>query len=98
MSRYQQDNPVRLSAYNSEKAGRSFTQNLLRNPRSEEDKNTTAAKLRGHLVASMGEFVGTFLFLFFAFAWHQIVANQTNPQTAEDGSPSAEAIMYISLG
>ncbi|KAK5113167.1 hypothetical protein LTR85_010985 [Meristemomyces frigidus] len=58
-------------------------------------------KYRNHFIAMMGEFAGTFLFLFFAFAATQ-VANAANSGAAtSDGSlsqvPNANTLMYISL-
>lgn len=59
-------------------------------------------KIRNHFIAMMGEFCGTFLFLFFAFAATQ-VANQSSSgaNSSGDGSlsqtPNASALMYISL-
>jgi aquaporin related protein len=47
-------------------------------------------KLRGHIVAMTGEFVGTFLFLFFALGGTQVANSIPN-------SSSSEPIMYISL-
>ena len=46
------------------------------------------------LVSMLGEFVGTYLFLFFAFAGTQ-VAN-TTPGKAGDG-PNTSTLLYISL-
>ncbi|KAH6855483.1 aquaporin-like protein [Chaetomium sp. MPI-CAGE-AT-0009] len=54
---------------------------------------------RNNIVAALGEFVGTFLFLFFAFAGTQ-VAN-TPPPTSANGSdtalPNTSNLMFISL-
>lgn len=47
--------------------------------------------VRNHFVAFLGEFVGTFLFLFFAFAATQ-VANMINP-----GIVTVSGLLYISL-
>lgn len=47
-------------------------------------------KVRGHIVAVLGEFVGTFLFLFIAFA-ATLNANTTNDQIVSKN-------LYISLG
>lgn len=58
----------------------------------------TTSDLRDHLVAATGEFVGTTLFLFYAFAWHQTVAMQAIPATATNGMMTAESVFYISFG
>ena len=61
--------------------------------------------IRNHLVAMSGEFTGTFLFLFFAYAGTQ-VAKSTNTQSQTQGAvptPIAEQVLnssqllYISL-
>lgn len=63
-------------------------------------------KVRNHFIAMVGEFCGTFLFLFFAFAGTQVAnaaANANNAATAgtSDGSlskaPNANVLLYISL-
>jgi len=57
-----------------------------------DDGGYLAKDVRGHLVAMTGEFVGTFMFLFFAFAATQI-ANTITPPTA----PSLDQLLFISL-
>lgn len=57
-------------------------------------------KVRNHFIAMMGEFVGTFLFLFFAFAGTQI-GNAASPPTGDQGTisqiPNASVLLYIAL-
>ncbi|KAF2773978.1 aquaporin-like protein [Teratosphaeria nubilosa] len=66
-------------------------------------------KIRNHFIAMCGEFVGTFLFLFFAFAATQ-VANQAATGSTTSGAnssggttgsisqvPNASTLLYISL-
>jgi aquaporin related protein len=60
-------------------------------------------KFRNHFIAMVGEFIGTFLFLFFAFSATQ-VANAAAlgvGNTTSDGSlsqaPNAQSLMYIAL-
>ena len=50
----------------------------------------TSKDVRGHLVAMSGEFVGTTLFLFFAFAATQIAVN------AQDADPLVR-LLFISM-
>jgi aquaporin related protein len=50
---------------------------------------------RSNIVAGLGEFVGTFLFLFFAFAGTQ-VAN-TPPPNGSDALPNTSNLMFIAL-
>ena len=51
-------------------------------------------KVRNHFIAMLGEFVGTFMFLFFAFSATQ-VAN-TGPAGGPGGA-NTSALLYISL-
>ncbi|KAL2257679.1 hypothetical protein VTK26DRAFT_9313 [Humicola hyalothermophila] len=55
--------------------------------------------MRNNIVAALGEFVGTFLFLFFSFAGTQIAT--TPPPTAPAGSdfalPNAANLIFIAL-
>lgn len=56
-------------------------------------------KVRNHFIAMAGEFVGTFLFLFFAFAGTQ-VANSQNGGGANNTlsqAPDPAQLLYISL-
>ena len=63
-------------------------------------------RIRNHFVAMVGEFCGTFLFLFFAFAGTQVAntaaaaSTAFNPQNS-DGSlsqaPNAPVLLYIAL-
>jgi aquaporin related protein len=54
---------------------------------------STVLSVKNHCVASVGEFVGTFLFLFFAFAGTQTANEAINPTTG----PDLEQLLYISL-
>ena len=54
--------------------------------------NFTSETFQGHFVAMTGEFVGTFMFLFFAFAATQI-ANTLTPPT----EPNLNQLLFISL-
>ncbi|PSK46108.1 Aquaporin-1 [Elsinoe australis] len=59
-------------------------------------------KFRNHFIAMMGEFCGTFLFLFFAFSATQVAnASTIGSDTGGNGSlsqvPNTGALMYISL-
>lgn len=62
-----------------------------------EDVEPSKGKgLRGHFVAATGEFVGTFMFLWFAFAGQLMVTDQASDK-APDGSKSAQSVVFISL-
>lgn len=59
-------------------------------------------RIRNHFIAMIGEFVGTFLFLFFAFSATQVAnASTSDAGSGGDGSltqaPNAGALLYISL-
>ncbi|KAL2157090.1 hypothetical protein VTH06DRAFT_7046 [Thermothelomyces fergusii] len=60
---------------------------------------TRPATARNNIVAALGEFVGTFLFLFFSFAGTQIA--NTPPPTAPEGSetplPNPSNLIFIAL-
>ncbi|KAK4981411.1 putative aquaporin-3 [Elasticomyces elasticus] len=52
--------------------------------------------LRKHLVAALAEFVGTFLFLYFAFAGHTMAVQQASDQ-GRNGTNSAQTVIFISM-
>ncbi|PNS16004.1 Aquaporin-1 [Sphaceloma murrayae] len=59
-------------------------------------------KFRNHFIAMLGEFCGTFLFLFFAFSATQVANASTATTGAEDSGsisqvPNPSALLYISL-
>ena len=61
-------------------------------------------KVRNHFVAMVGEFCGTFLFLFFAFAGTQIANSAAAAQTSSDAkspslplAPNTSVLLYIAL-
>ncbi|CAO1600116.1 Aquaporin-1 [Xanthoria calcicola] len=51
---------------------------------------------RNHFIAMLGEFAGTFLFLFFAFAGTQ-VANTKAPDAPIASAPDPASLLYIAL-
>ncbi|KAF2223176.1 aquaporin-like protein [Elsinoe ampelina] len=51
---------------------------------------------KNHLVATTSEFVGTFLFLYFAYAGHQMAVDQAG-QTGPNGTVSAQTVIYIAM-
>ena len=56
----------------------------------------TAPAIRGHFVAASGEFVGTFMFLFFAFLGHTMAVDQA-PNSGSNGSNSNQTVIYIAM-
>ncbi|KAK1830634.1 aquaporin-like protein [Podospora conica] len=61
---------------------------------------TRPVTMRNNITAFLGEFVGTFLFLFFAFAGTQVANTPAPSGTLPDGSPAPPnllAVLFISL-
>ena len=54
--------------------------------------------IKNHFVAASGEFVGTFLFLYFAFATHLMAVDQADAVALGNRQNSAQTVVYISLG
>jgi len=56
--------------------------------------------IRNHLIAMTAEFIGTFLFLFFAFSAAQVAVTSTNLKaiSPETAGPDTTNILFISLG
>lgn len=52
--------------------------------------------MQAHFVAAVGEFVGTFLFLYFSYAGNAMVVNQASAR-GPNGSMSSETVVFISL-
>lgn len=57
-----------------------------------DEPQSSSVIVQGHLIAMSGEFVGTTMFLFFAFGGTQI-ANTLTPET----TPNLGQLLYISL-
>lgn len=51
---------------------------------------------KNHLVATSSEFVGTFMFLYFAFLGHQMAVDQAG-ETGANGGNSSQTVIYIAL-
>lgn len=52
--------------------------------------------VRKHFVAATGEFVGTFLFLYFAFAGHSMAVQQAG-EVGPNGTNSSQTVIYIAM-
>lgn len=57
-----------------------------------EERGSVSKAIKGHIVAMSGEFVGTTMFLFFAFGGTQIANTLTSPD-----EPDLSQLLYISL-
>lgn len=91
-------NPAQLDGFAPEQSSTaSFRKSLMKRSEYEANRDAKGARLRDHLVAASGEFVGTVLFLYFAFAWQLIAISQQNAAGA-GGTPSSEQVMYIAVG
>ncbi|KAK1076824.1 hypothetical protein LTR33_008611, partial [Friedmanniomyces endolithicus] len=60
-----------------------------------KDSNSQTA-FQGHMIAASGEFVGTFLFLFFGFIGH-LMAVDTAPNSGKNGVNSNQTVIYIAM-
>lgn len=60
------------------------------------DMSSQLSMVQAHLVAASGEFVGTFLFLYFAYAGHLMAARQAGT-SALAGGPSSETVVFVAL-
>lgn len=53
--------------------------------------------LEGHIVAASSEFVGTFMFLLFAFAGQLMMTNQASERSIKNGGTSSQQNVFIAL-
>lgn len=58
----------------------------------EEEKQSKWRQLRGHLVAAASEFIGTTMFLWFAFA-----GTQASAQNGASAASSSQGLLFVSL-
>ncbi|CAN9345195.1 unnamed protein product [Alternaria alternata] len=73
-------------------------------PRNESDYDVPApepkkhlSSLEGHIVAASGEFVGTFMFLFFAFSGQLMITNQASDRSILNGGTSSQQNIFTAL-
>jgi aquaporin related protein len=85
-------NPLRRPGTNASHNASHRNRDLERNRQDKTNDGYLPKDYRAHLVAMSGEFVGTFMFLFFAFAATQI-ANTLTPST----EPNLNQLLFISL-
>lgn len=67
------------------------------NPRTHTNKDSKPNALKNHLVAASGEFVGTFMFLYFAYAGHLMIVNQTAETALSNSANSSQTVIFIGL-
>jgi hypothetical protein len=78
--------------------------NARSRPRRESDYDVPAPEpkkhistMEGHLVAASGEFVGTFMFLFFCFSGQLMITNQASERSILNGGPSSQQNIFTAL-
>lgn len=84
-------NPLRRPGASSSSAHPQPSADIERQRGRNDEPNSHSKTVRGHIVAMSGEFVGTTMFLFFAFGGTQI-ANTIDPNI-----PNLGQLTYISL-
>jgi aquaporin related protein len=53
--------------------------------------------MTGHFVAATGEFVGTFMFLYFAFACQIMLNTQGSETSVQNNGPSSQTMVFVAL-
>ena len=72
---------------------------MAKGKKADKMKGPHLTKMQTHLVATVGEFVGTFLFLYFAYAGNLMAASRASSTapTSAGGGMSSETVIFISL-
>jgi aquaporin rerated protein, other eukaryote len=52
--------------------------------------------MRGHMVAAVGEFVGIFMWLFFAYGSNIVAANQASAREIH-GATNTDTVMFVAM-
>jgi len=88
----------------SHQRSQSQSENSSPLPRNESDYDVPAPEpkkhlrsLEGHFVAASGEFVGTFMFLYFAFAGQLMIINQASDRSILNGAASSQQNIFVAL-
>jgi aquaporin related protein len=66
-------------------------------PRDHEQSRPKLSTLQAHLVAASGEFVGTFMFLYFAFACQVMLHTQSGNRSEENGGFDSQQNIHTAL-
>ena len=53
--------------------------------------------VKNHFIAATGEFVGTFMFLFFAFSGQLMITNQASDRSILNGGTSSQQNIFTAL-
>jgi aquaporin related protein len=67
------------------------------NPGSHEKSRPKLSTIQAHLVAASGEFVGTFMFLYFAFACQVMLHTQSGDRSEENGGFDSQQNIHTAL-
>lgn len=67
-----------------------------KDPHQQPKQGSLPSSARKHFIATSGEFVGTFLFLLFAFLGHSMAVSQA-PNTGPNQTNSNQTVIYISM-
>jgi len=88
----------------SHQRSQSQSENSSPLPRNESNYDVPApepkkhlSSLEGHIVAASGEFVGTFMFLYFAFAGQLMIINQASDRSILNGAASSQQNIFVAL-
>jgi len=94
---YRDSHPYRENHHHQRRSSRHSNQTYSYEEEDHSHHDSRLKGLKNHFVASSGEFVGTFMFLFFAFAAHLMIVGQGSDTAMTNGGPSAQTIVFISL-
>jgi hypothetical protein len=83
----------RLPVHREPKPQQGGNANSQRSGRSPQKPSTFQA----HLVAATGEFVGTFMFLYFSFACQMMLTTQASETSLVNGGPSSQQNIFTAL-
>ncbi|KAH5685726.1 hypothetical protein HBI21_005320 [Parastagonospora nodorum] len=81
--------------YENHRRGRDYDHTIKRHPRPPPKREITT--LTAHLVAAVGEFVGTFMFLYFSFIGQIMLVSQAAERSTINGQASSQQNIFTAL-
>ena len=81
--------------YENHKRSRYYEHSTRRHPHHPPKREITT--LTGHLVAAAGEFVGTFMFLYFSFIGQIMLVSQAAERSSINGQASSQQNIFTAL-
>jgi hypothetical protein len=84
------------NSHNSQHSLRQSTHDY--DPESHTNPIPVSSTLKNHFIAASGEFVGTFMFLFFGFATHLMAISNVQTDGIPASGTSSQTVIFISLG